>query len=169
MSRARAIQALRRWTRRWASLALGAVFLMLLFWVWPRDFRRFNESWGWPGWGGPLVDGAGIALIAGGLAAVAWCALILVRAGGGTPVPTDPPERLVAAGPFARSRNPIYLAYLVILLGEALLSGEAALFLYTAVVAAGAHLWVVLVEEPGLRRRFGAQFVRYTERVPRWL
>lgn len=75
----------------------------------------------------------------------------------------------MATGPFVRSRNPIYLGYLVILLGGALLWGEAALFLYTSIVAAGAHLWLVLVEEPGLRRRFGEGWTRYAERVPRWL
>lgn len=165
MSRRRTLRAL----RRLASLALGAVFLILLFWVWPRDFRRLNEAWAWPRWEGPMVEATGVALLAAGLAAVVGCALVLVRAGGGTPVPTDPPERLVAAGPFARSRNPIYLAYLLILLGEALLWGDAALLLYAALVAAATHLWVVLVEEPGLRRRFGEEFERYAGRVPRWL
>lgn len=165
MSRRRALPAL----RRLASLALAALFLACLFWLWPREFRELNEAWGWPRWEGPATDGAGLALLAAGLAGVAWCASVLVRTGGGTPVPTDPPERLVAAGPYGRSRNPIYLAYLVILLGEALLSGVAALLLYTAVVAAGAHLWVVLVEEPGLRRRFGEAWQRYAERVPRWV
>lgn len=165
MSRARALGGL----RRLGSLALAAVFLTLLFWVWPRDFRRLNAEWGWPRWDGPVADAAGIGLLALGLAAVAWCALVLVRSGGGTPVPTDPPRRLVEAGPFARSRNPIYLAYLVILLGESLLWGETALLLYTAVVAAGAHVWVVLVEERGLRRRFCEAWQRYAERVPRWV
>lgn len=165
MTRRRALQAL----RRLASLVLGALFLACLFWLWPREFRELNEAWGWPRYEDPAVVAAGLALMAAGLAGVAWCAAVLVRTGGGTPVPTDPPERLVAAGPYGRSRNPIYLAYLVILLGEALLSGVAALVLYTAIVAASAHLWVVLAEEPGLRRRFREDWTRYTERVPRWL
>lgn len=53
--------------------------------------------------------------------------------------------------------------------GSLVLGGEAALLLYTAIVAAGAHLWVLLIEEPGLLRRFGEEFERYRQAVPRWL
>lgn len=155
--------------RRVASLALGAVFLTLLLWVWPLAFRRLNDAWGWPRWESAPTDALGVLLIASGAALFVWCAATLVRTGRGTPVPTDPPERLVAAGPYARSRNPMYLAYLAILLGEALLFGEAALLLYLGIAALGFRLLVARFEEPWLRRRFGDELERYAARVPRWL
>lgn len=155
--------------RRVASLALAGLFLTYLFWLWPRSVRASNEERDWPVWDHLALDAAGLLAIAAGLTAAAWCAATLVRAGRGTPVPTDPPELLVAEGPYARSRNPMYLAYLAILLGEALVFGEAALFLYVAVVAVAAHLWLLAAEEPGLRRRFGDAFRDYARRVPRWL
>lgn len=155
--------------RRLASLALAGLFLTYLFWLWPRSFRALNDDRGWPAWDHALLDVTGVLAIATGLTVAVWCATTLVRAGRGTPVPTDPPELLVAEGPYARSRNPMYLAYLAILVGEALLLGDAALFLYVAVVASSAQLWLLLVEEPGLRRRFGEAFRDYARRVPRWL
>jgi hypothetical protein len=75
---------------------------------------------------------------------------------------------LVATGPFRYSRNPIYLADLAILLGMFLVRGEPALLLYVLLAAVLLHLWVVTHEEPVLARRFGNEWVRYAERVPRW-
>ena len=160
--------AVRRF-RRLGSTVLGVLFLTFLFWVWPRNFQALNAERGWPRWDHPILDAAGLLAIAAGVAVAAWCASTLVRSGRGTPVPTDPPVHLVGEGPYARSRNPMYLAYLVVLVGEAMLLGEAALFLYLAIDAASAHLRLVVVEEPGLRRRFGDAFRDYAHRVPRWL
>lgn len=166
---ARNASAVVRVVRRLASLALAGLFLTYLFWLWPRSVRASNVERDWPVWDHALLDVSGVLAIATGLTVAVWCAITLVRAGRGTPVPTDPPELLVAEGPYARSRNPMYLAYLVILLGEALLLGEAALFLYVAIVAASTQLWLLAVEEPGLRRRFGDAFRDYARRVPRWV
>lgn len=156
--------------RRTFSIALAAAFLTLLFVLWPEEMRRANGEWGWPVWRslpGAILGSA--AILAGGAVAL-WCGVVLVRQGrGGTPVPSDPPRDLVVTGPYRVSRNPMYLAYVLVVLGEALLSGEAALFLYVGYVALGTYLWVVLVEERGLRRRFGEGFAAYAHRVPRWI
>jgi protein-S-isoprenylcysteine O-methyltransferase Ste14 len=87
----------------------------------------------------------------------------------GTPAPLAPPEELVVAGGFARCRNPGYVAVVSLVAGQALLFGSAAVLLYAAALALGFHLFVVLVEEPGLRRRFGPAYEAYCREVPRWL
>jgi len=91
------------------------------------------------------------------------------RRGRGTPLALDAPRLLVTDGPFARSRNPIMLGELVVIWSVALHLGSVGVFLYAGLVTALAHWLVIHVEEPELRRRFGASYSAYCERVPRWL
>lgn len=92
-----------------------------------------------------------------------------VREGIGTPAPIAPPERLVVGGPFERVRNPGYVAVVALVVGQGLLFGSGAVLVYAVLLALGFHLFVVLYEEPTLRRRFGAEYEAYCQRVPRWL
>jgi protein-S-isoprenylcysteine O-methyltransferase Ste14 len=57
----------------------------------------------------------------------------------------------------------------LIVVGEALLSGRVVLFCYAALLAIGYHLFVRYYEEPTLGRLFGEPYARYLEAVPRWL
>jgi protein-S-isoprenylcysteine O-methyltransferase Ste14 len=92
-----------------------------------------------------------------------------VREGIGTPAPIAPTERLVVGGPFERVRNPGYVAVVALVVGQGLLFGRGAVLVYAVLLALGFHLFVVLYEEPTLRRRFGAEYEAYCRRVPRWL
>jgi protein-S-isoprenylcysteine O-methyltransferase Ste14 len=89
--------------------------------------------------------------------------------GRGTLAPVDPPKRLVAAGLYRWVRNPMYVAVVWTLIGHALWFASGALWIYTALVFAGFHLFVTLYEEPSLERRFGESYLRYREAVPRWI
>jgi protein-S-isoprenylcysteine O-methyltransferase Ste14 len=109
------------------------------------------------------------ALTAGLLAVLLIQIIQFVRRGRGTPAPFDPPRNLVAGGVYERSRNPMYLLYTLIILAEAWLFVSLALVAYAVAFFGLAHLFVVRVEEPGLRRRFGAPYEAYCARVPRWL
>lgn len=95
--------------------------------------------------------------------------LRFVVEGRGTPAPLAPPERLVVGGPFRWVRNPGYAAGIALLVGQALLFGSPVLVVYTAVLAVGFHVFIVLYEEPTLRRRFGAEYEAYCRAVPRWI
>ena len=108
----------------------------------------------------PLALGAGLLL---------WCVRDFHVAGRGTLAPWAPPERLVTRGPYRISRNPMYLAVLLVLLGWAATFGGRALWPYAGAVAIAFHLRVVLGEEPWLARRHGAEWDAYRARVPRWL
>ncbi len=92
-----------------------------------------------------------------------------VRDGRGTPAPIAEPVRLVVTGGFRSVRNPGYVAVLAMIAGQALIFGSTALLGYTAAVALAFHLFVVLYEEPHLRRKFGRDYEGYCRRVPRWL
>lgn len=89
--------------------------------------------------------------------------------GRGTPVPTDPPKELVITGPYYYVRNPIYVGVILIFLGHFLWFGYWALLIYTVFAFIGVHFFVVLYEEPTLKRKFGAPYENYLKKVPRWI
>jgi protein-S-isoprenylcysteine O-methyltransferase Ste14 len=97
-----------------------------------------------------------------------WCAWDFTFAGRGTPAPIDPPKTLVVRGLYRYARNPMYIGVVLLLFGEALLFASRVLFGYVAMVFLSFHLFVVLYEEPTLRRKFGEPYQRYCESVPRW-
>jgi protein-S-isoprenylcysteine O-methyltransferase Ste14 len=109
------------------------------------------------------------AVVAIGVALYLWCLCVFAAVGRGTPGPWDPPRRLVAVGPYRWVRNPIYLAALLVVVGEAWLFGSAALLVYAGAVAVGFHLLVVGYEEPRLRAQFGERYQAYRRAVPRWI
>jgi protein-S-isoprenylcysteine O-methyltransferase Ste14 len=88
--------------------------------------------------------------------------------GRGTPAPVMPPKRLVVTGLYRYVRNPMYVAVLSIVVGQALLFGSRRLLAYAALVWVIVHLWVRLYEEPGLHARFGEDYAAYTAAVRRW-
>lgn len=122
-----------------------------------------------PGGGGAALGVAGGALLAGGIALVAWTATLFGRVGHGTIAPWDPTTRLVVVGPYRHVRNPMISGVLAILLGEAALAGSVPLLLWFAAVLAVNAVYLPLVEEPGLRKRFGADYDAYRANVPRWI
>jgi protein-S-isoprenylcysteine O-methyltransferase Ste14 len=110
-----------------------------------------------------------VVLIALGAAVYLWCVWLFAAVGGGTPGPWDSPQRFVAVGPYRWVRNPIYVASIVLVLGEAWLFEAPALLVYVAAMVIVFHLFVISYEEPTLRRRFGDDYLDYQRRVPRWL
>jgi protein-S-isoprenylcysteine O-methyltransferase Ste14 len=114
----------------------------------------------------PVLLGAG--LVGLGLALVIWTVVLFVRSGRGTLAPWDPTTRLVVSGPYRHVRNPIS-GVLIVLLGEAALLGSFPLLAWFAAAAAVNAVYIPLVEEPGLVRRYGAEFERYRASVPRWV
>ena len=111
----------------------------------------------------------GAGLVLAGIVLLAYCSGFLSRVGKGTPVPIEPPEHLVIEGLYRFSRNPIYVAQVAYLVGLFVYRGELALALYAAIFAGAIHISVVRAEEPELRQRFGEEYVRYTQAVPRWI
>ena len=109
----------------------------------------------------------GLVPLAGGMALHAWASRAFIAAGT-TIEPDGRPSSLVRAGPYARTRNPMYLAGFPILLGVALLLGTAAPFAILIMYAAAAARWVQR-EEARLRERFGSEWDDYSGAVRRWL
>jgi protein-S-isoprenylcysteine O-methyltransferase Ste14 len=87
----------------------------------------------------------------------------------GTPAPVAPPRRMVVGGVYRHVRNPMYLAVVTAIIGQALLLGQPVLLWYAAVVALLQAGFVKFYEEPQLRQRYGAAYDAYREAVPAWL
>jgi protein-S-isoprenylcysteine O-methyltransferase Ste14 len=111
----------------------------------------------------------GVLLLACGLGLGVWTGRLFVRVGQGTPAPWDPPSRLVVDGPYRHVRNPMISGVLMMLGAEALLLGSWPIAVWLLIFFAGNLIYFPLVEEKGLRQRFGAAYDPYAENVPRWL
>ena len=118
---------------------------------------------------GDILDTAGLALIATGLAVLLVCVWEFARSGRGTLAPVDAPRALVVQGLYRYVRNPMYVGVGAILLGELMLVRTLAMFAYGVVWFTVVNAFVILYEERALRRRFGSSYDDYTRRVHRWV
>jgi len=110
----------------------------------------------------------GVLLIACGTAVLLHAFARFVMEGIGTPAPVAPPRHLVVGGLYRHVRNPMYLAVLAIIVGQALALGQLKLLFYAGAVFALFAAFVHGYEEPALRRRFGLQYELYCRDVPAW-
>ncbi|PAP95295.1 methyltransferase family protein [Mesorhizobium wenxiniae] len=116
-----------------------------------------------------------------GLVPVAWVLIVVAAAlllhafarfafeGLGTPAPVAPTGQLVVGGIYRHVRNPMYVAVLSIILGQALLFSSWALVAYATIAAIAMVSFVKFYEEPTLARRYGAGYEAYRRAVPGWL
>lgn len=110
-----------------------------------------------------------LPLLAVGTGLLLWCVRDFYVVGRGTLAPWAPPENLVVVGLYRYSRNPMYLAVLLIIAGWALAFRSSALWIYGGCLALAFHLRLVCAEEPWLARTHAQQWATYKATVPRWL
>jgi protein-S-isoprenylcysteine O-methyltransferase Ste14 len=151
-------------------VALRATLVASLFlWLWSlaaRAVRPWDAQLGHtPAW----TRLPGVLLMLAGGAVALTCVVLFVARGRGTPAPFDPPRRFVASGLYRYSRNPMYLGGFLTLCGYGLYEQSPSILLLACAGLVLAHLFVVLLEEPGLRTRFGPDYEAYLRTVPRWL
>jgi protein-S-isoprenylcysteine O-methyltransferase Ste14 len=117
----------------------------------------------------PMTAALAAVLVALGLALVVWTVRLFIKVGEGTLAPWDPTSQLVVRGPYRYVRNPMITGVATMLAGEALFFRSWGIAIELAVFVAVNAIYFPLVEEPGLRRRFGVEYDEYCARVPRWL
>ncbi len=115
----------------------------------------------------PMRVIGGVLLLAGVIVLVGAFVRFVVE-GFGTPAPVAAPERLVVGGVYRYVRNPMYVAVVAAIVGQALLLGQLALLLYAAALWLISAAFVRWYEEPTLTRRFGADYEAYRRAVPAW-
>src|SRR5262245_61905080 len=131
--------------------------------------------WLLTGWDGAEPPWPAAVQVAGGALLVASTVVLVqafvrfVREGRGTPAPVGPTERLVVGGLYRHVRNPMYVAVVGAIVGQALVLGRPVLLAYAAVVGTATALFVRGYEEPRLTARYGEQYRAYRRAVPAWL
>ena len=136
----------------------------LLVWAHGADL-----GWDLPAPLAAFLVGAGVALIIVGLRLWLETIRLFVVVGRGTLAPWDPPRRFVVRGPYRRVRNPMISALGVILLGETMVLGSWPVAILLGWFVILNAVYIPLVEEPRLVRRFGTDYERYLRAVPRWI
>jgi protein-S-isoprenylcysteine O-methyltransferase Ste14 len=81
-----------------------------------------------------------------------WCAWSFTFIGKGTPAPFDAPKKIVATGAYRAVRNPMYVACVSVLIGEAIFFESTALLIYALIMFLVFHIWILIYEEPTLRK-----------------
>lgn len=115
------------------------------------------------------LDPIALLVLFPGIVLLLWCVYEFYRSGRGTLAPWTPPVHLVVSGPYAFSRNPMYVAVLLILGGWALGFRSSALTWYAVGMTVAFHLRVVGFEEPWLADTHRQAWADYSVRVPRWI
>jgi protein-S-isoprenylcysteine O-methyltransferase Ste14 len=153
------------WPTAVASLAVGAAFFSLWFWLLPQ----------WLGFDAQMAGAAHWRWLAAlpsvlGFAVALRCVWDFGWTGHGTPAPVAPPRRLVVVGFYRYVRNPMYEGFAVGWIGLWVVFGHADPVVIAAVaaVALAIHLFVLFYEEPTLRKKFGADYKEYCRNVRRW-
>ena len=122
----------------------------------------------------PLLHFAGFRVL-GVLLIVAGAPMILdsfarfALQGLGTPAPILPTQHLVVTGLYRYVRNPMYVGVFSLIVGQGLLLGDPRVLVYGILVWLGFHTFVLIYEEPTLRRTVGAEYERFCASVPRWI
>lgn len=116
-----------------------------------------------------LTRGIGAIVILAGVLALVDAFARFALQGLGTPAPIAPPRNLVVTGLYRYVRNPIFVAVIAIILGQAVLMGDSRLIVYGAVLWLAFHVQVVVYEEPTLEQTFGSEYEAFRAAVPRWI
>jgi len=111
----------------------------------------------------------GALMIAAGLPVLLDSFARFAIQGLGTPAPVAPPQHLVVTGLYRHVRNPMYVGVSSLIFGQGLLFGNVPILEYGFVVWLVFLAFVLLYEEPALRRKFGKQYEKFCIRVPRWI
>lgn len=111
----------------------------------------------------------GLLLIVVGLVFMAVTIRLFVTVGQGTLAPWNPPQHFVAHGIYRHVRNPMISGVFSILLGETLLAASLPLLCWFLFFVVGNAIYIPMVEEPGLVKRFGEGYEVYRRNVPRWI
>jgi len=157
--------------RKVSAILGSAVFLVIapgfIAGLVPRWISRWRLEP--PFFGMPLFRYAGGLLIVLGVAGLLDSFVRFAVQGVGTPAPVFPTGHLVVTGLYRYVRNPMYVAVVSTIFGQALVFGNLPLLEYGALVWLLFHLFVLVYEEPTLRASFGSEYKVFCANVPRWI
>ena len=122
----------------------------------------FSEYFGLPQYFGSIIFFIGLIIMIKTILQFAF-------EGKGTLSPADPTKKLVVKGLYQYSRNPMYIGVMMMLIGEAIFFEAGRFWFYVVGIGLAFNLFILLVEEPRLKRDFGDEYALYSRKVRRWL
>jgi len=140
---------------------LGVVAGLIPWWLTGWRVRELLPYWA------PLRV-AGVALLAAGAVVLVYAFVRFVVEGVGTPAPVAPTQELVVGGLYRYVRNPMYLAVVAAIVGQALVLGQPALLLYAGAVGAATGAFVHWYEQPDPGSSVRRAVRAYRRAVPAW-
>jgi len=140
----------------------GVVAIVLPYRIGIKDKVLPVQFWNFFQYGGLLLVFVGSVMLLS-------CIVNFAFKGKGTLSPAFPAKKLVTTGLYCYSRNPMYIGVMLVLAGEMLFVLSLSLLIYSIIVFACFHTFIILHEEPRLRRVFGAEYENYTKKVRRWI
>jgi len=111
----------------------------------------------------------GMLIFTVGVVLTLICILHFAVHGRGTLSPAEPTKKMVIAGPYRFSRNPMYMGVMMMLIGESIFFLSLVLSAYSLFIFLAFHLFITYFEEPRLRKDFGDDYAEYLKKVRRWL
>lgn len=111
----------------------------------------------------------GLAISVVGLVLFIATVRMFILIGNGTIMPWDPTRKLIVASLYGYVRNPMILSLIILQVGEAVLFVSAGIAILAALTFAINTIYFIFSEEPGLEKRFGAEYIEYKQNVPRWI
>src|SRR5258705_2764442 len=116
-----------------------------------------------------LTRGIGAIMILAGVPGLVDAFARFALQGLGTPAPIAPTRNLVVTGLYRYVRNPIYVAVVAIILGQAVLMGDWRLIVYVPLLWLAFHVFLLAYVEPTLYRTSGREHEAFRPAVPRWI
>jgi protein-S-isoprenylcysteine O-methyltransferase Ste14 len=118
---------------------------------------------------GQVIFWVALLIAVVGLGLRIWTDSLFLKFGNGTLAPWNPPKKLVIRGPYRHVRNPMITSVVIILLAESMFLQSWPLTAWTLFFFAVHTVYFPLIEEKGLKRRFGQDYLVYQANVPRWI
>lgn len=149
---------------------LGLIIVSVVWVLFPIFLVFLNNSFNLPVYNYLLFKIIGFPLLVIGFLIVLYFTKLHLETRRTTPLPViEPPKRLISKELYKYSRNPMYLAIMTTFLGAFFFFGHLLLFVYFLISIPVLHLFVIYVEEPELKRKFGKQYIEYMKKTPRWI
>lgn len=124
--------------------------------------KDYSLLWLWTNIIGGLLIGLGLTVLF-------FTIRMFIRIGNGTLAPWDPTRNLVTSSLYGHVRNPMILGVLIVLCGESILFTSSSIEIWAALFLIINTVYFIFSEEPGLKKRFGMEYVEYKKHVPRWI
>jgi protein-S-isoprenylcysteine O-methyltransferase Ste14 len=117
----------------------------------------------------PIILIIGLPLLIAGILLDCICIFCFIKSKG-TPVPLNPPKKIVTEGPYAYSRNPMLTGLFFQLFGFGILTSSVSLtFIITPLFILLNIIELKKIEEPELEKRLGNEYIEYRKRVPMFI